>query len=318
MIGDNMEEISRNVNWPYSQGTGSPASSNSDFPPSMSRSDKARDILSAFSETTLPEEFRPDLVETIGQPRTPEECVVQGDFEATMFRLAAHDENVYMGLRRAMPAGARAAIFFDKVQRRCNALLADFDRYCQTGAPRPDGTVPEIDVVVAELVKNVGLIQKNIQIRSPHGTKGATEVLVELLRNIVGRNYDAFEGNTWGRVAPPGETSEDRNLFAQLICDVSDDEFFVLDALEVLPDETLSQWARPLDAVFDELQENGAPIPYLRKLHLIVGERGSETRGGSGTPPDNTTTSVATTGSSGHGHKRPATASKTSESKRLK
>ncbi|KAL1957066.1 hypothetical protein VTO42DRAFT_6324 [Malbranchea cinnamomea] len=305
MIGDNMEEIARKVNWPYSAGAGSPVDSTSEYTSTMSRPDKARDIMSAFSETILPEEFRPDLVETINQPRTPEECVVQGDFEATMFRLAVHDENVYLGLRRAMPAGARAVIFFDKVNRRCHNLLADFDRYRQNGVRRRDGKALEIPVVVTELHAILALVQKNIYLRSPHGTKGAAEALVALLRNIAQRNYDAFENSTWGRRPVPGETAEDRNLFAQLICDVDDDdEFFVLNCLETLPDEVIKQYAKHLDSIFDTLQENGAPVPYMRKLQILIA--GNDRAGGSG----------VAMGSSGH--KRPATGSKTSGSKRIK
>lgn len=74
--------------------------------------------MSAFNKITLPEVFRPDLVEIARQVRKPEQCVVQGDFEATMFRLAVHDDDVYFSLSKAMPAGACAAIYFDKILQK--------------------------------------------------------------------------------------------------------------------------------------------------------------------------------------------------------
>lgn len=82
--------------------------------------------MSAFNKITLPEDFRPDLVAIARQVRKPEQCVVQGDFEATMFRLAVHDD-VYFSLSKAMPAGACAAIYFDKILQKSQKLLSDFD-----------------------------------------------------------------------------------------------------------------------------------------------------------------------------------------------
>ena len=275
LVGDDMEEIAKRVNWHYVGGASSPADSGTETPAAMTRPDKARDILSCFSETTMPDEFRPDLVESAGHIRTPEECVVQGDFEATMFLLAAHDDNVYTGLRKVMPAGARAAIFFDKIQRRSAALLAAFDVYRETGAPQNDGIALEVPVVVAELRTNLRKVQENIYARAPHGAKNAMDTLVTLLRDISNRNYDAFENARWGRRRPGGETKKDRNLFAQLIGDSDEepDDFFVLDCLESLPNSILKQWAPQLRALHDALQTNGAPASYLRKLQALVTEQ---------------------------------------------
>ena len=80
----------------------------------MTRTEKVRDIFSAFNRT-LPEDTRRDLTETTEQARTAEECVVQGDFEATMFRLAMHDDGVFNSLCKAMPAGACAAIYLSLI-----------------------------------------------------------------------------------------------------------------------------------------------------------------------------------------------------------
>lgn len=309
MIGDNMEKIAKKVQWPYTPVPGSPTGSNSGS--SMTRPEKARDIMSAFSEITMPDEFRPDLVETISEPRTPEQCVVQGDFEATMFRLAVHDENVYTGLRRVMPAGARAAIFFDKIQRRSRTLLADFDKYCQTGAPRrDDGVSLEISIVIQELNNNVQQIYKNITSRAPHGPKGAAEALVDLLRAISQRNYDAFEGHGWGRPAPADEGPHDRNLFSQLIGiqKAESGGFFIIDCLETLPEDILCQWSSQLTAILNDIQASGAPVPYLMKLQSIIVTEPSTGAVLGGGPP----------GVGASGQKRPAVGSSAAGRKRTK
>lgn len=60
-----------------------------------------------ISMNTLPADFRPNLVDNSDQNRSPAECVVQGDLQATVFRLALHDGNVYKALLGAMPSAAR-------------------------------------------------------------------------------------------------------------------------------------------------------------------------------------------------------------------
>lgn len=294
-LGDKMEQIAKKCNWPYLPGASSPTDSSSDEGDSMSRPDKARDILSAFSKTTMPNEFRPDLVETINQPRTAEQCVVQGDFEATMFRLAVHDENVYSGLRKVMPSGARADIYFEKALVKLRILFAEFDRYRDTGVvPRGD-TAFEIPVLVHKLQEQVELIQHNILTRSPHGSISAAEALIYLLREVSSRKYDAFEDSDWGRIVPDGETEDDRNVYLQLIDQTGHaDTLFVLDCLEALPESVVRQWAPKLKEIFKIIYQNGASVPFLRKLQAL------------------------SSGTAAPGHKRPATAAVGTGRKRTK
>ncbi|KAM5434191.1 hypothetical protein MferCBS31731_006813 [Microsporum ferrugineum] len=309
LIGDGMEDICHKVNWTYTPTPGTPPDLTQCNPTSMTRPEKARDLLSAFSADTMPEEFRPELVETISQPRTPEQCVVQGDFEATMFRLAVHDENVYASLRKVMPSGARAAIFFDKIQRRIRALLADFNRYRQKGIPRQsDHTALEVDVVAEEMRAHLRQIRKNMFSRSPHGFKGAAESLLFLLRIVCQFNYDAFEASRWDRPSESDETAEDRNLYFQLIYNpVDTDDFFVLSCLELLPEDVLQHITPQLDAIFTEMQMNSAPVPYLRKLHSII----------AGDIPAKAAVGVTHIPGAG-GQKRPSTAASVSDRKRTK
>ncbi|OAL70086.1 hypothetical protein A7D00_5615 [Trichophyton violaceum] len=306
LIGGRMENICQKVEWPYIPTPGTPPDTQCSST-SMSRPEKARDLLSAFSADTMPDEFRPELVETIRQPRTPEQCVVQGDFEATMFRLAVHDENVYASLRKVMPSGARAAIFFDKVQRRIRSLLADFNRYRQKGTPRQsDHTALEVDVVADEMRDHLRLIQQNMFSRSPHGFKGVAETLLYLLRAVCQFNFDAFETSTWERPSESVETAEDRNLFFQLIYNpVNGDDFFVLSCLEQLPEDILQQITPQLDNIFNDMQVNAAPVPYLRKLHsIIAGEIPTKTALGAALIPGTSGQKRPSTAASGSGRKR--------------
>ncbi|KAG5301216.1 SWIM zinc finger family protein [Histoplasma ohiense] len=272
LIGGRMEDILIKARWALVDDPSSPEFSEQESGTSMSRPEKVRDILSAFSEATMPDDFRPDQAETIRQPRTPEQCVVQGDFEATMFRLAVHDDNVYRSLRKAMPAPARCAIFFDKVQKKTRALLVDFDRYCQYGTPQRDGTALEIRVVVERLHELVSLVAINIAPRAPDSHRNAPDALIGILRDVVTYNYNAFDGNAWGRISPAGETENDCNLFAQVIGqpEVSG-QYFVLDVLESLPRAVLKEWEPQLVTIMSKIpMSNQSMVTYLQQFQVLL------------------------------------------------
>ncbi|KAJ5902279.1 hypothetical protein N7495_002807 [Penicillium taxi] len=256
----------------------------------MTREQRVRDVMSAFDKQVLPEDYRQDLKEKAEQGRTPEQCVVQGDFEATIFRLAVHDDSLFSSLGKVMPAGACAAIYFDKIQEHIRRLLADFDRYCATGEIPAEASAPssvEVDDVVHYLRRAVDLIHDNITSRSPYGAEGATAALVTILEAVVSRNKDALEGNTWGCESFHGEDEDQRNLYHLLIGSEDMDldpnaKLFILDALEVLPPSDLMQWVQRLRDAQGRIEVNRAPKLYLLKLGAIVRMAESAATGPSG------------------------------------
>lgn len=238
------------------------------------RQDIIRDIMSAFNPSILPEDFRTDLTESTSRTRTPEQCVVQGDLEATIFRLAIHDDIVFSSLRKAMPAGACANIYFDKILKRCRDILSQFDTYRRTG--RKPSSVKRLDVrdVAESLRQEVQRIHKNLSDREPYGTEGAAEALLTLLQDVSTRNIDAFEDIRWRRVAPAGEDEDDRNLYEQLIgsTNTTNNKLFVLEALERLPHGILGQYQGRLNGILTKIEINRAPSIYIRKLKSLLRE----------------------------------------------
>ncbi|KAE8389737.1 hypothetical protein BDV23DRAFT_172915 [Aspergillus alliaceus] len=278
LLDDKFETVAEQLSWQYVR---------SEVEGGMSRPQKVRDIMSAFDTVVLPEDFRLDLTDDAGQSRTPEQCVVQGDFVATMFRLAVHDDTVFASLCKAMPPGACAAIYFDKVQESSRKLLADFDRYCQTGPL--SGSNVDVDNVIGELQRNVSRIQANIVTRAPYGVEGAAKALVTLLEDICNRNKDSLDGNRWGGVTFHGEDEDQRNLYHQLIGKTEETgEYFILDALEQVAGSDLHQFRGRLQAVLRRNEVNRAPKAYILKLTALIRR--------------------AESSSSGSGQKRPATA----------
>ncbi|CAP95794.1 hypothetical protein E8E15_010754 [Penicillium rubens] len=280
LLKGNLLSVATQLKWQYLQGEED----------GMTRTEKVRDIFSAFNRT-LPEDTRRDLTETTEQARTPEECVVQGDFEATMFRLAIHDDGVFNSLCKAMPSGACAAIYFDKVQEQSRRLLSDFDRYCATGElpanPVSPGLGIEVNDVVAQLQRSVSRIAVNIAARAPHGSERAVEALVSLLESVVARNNDPLEGNPLGRQSFHGEDEDQRNLYHLLIGSVETDSetdarHFVLHALDALPPADLHQSANRLRDILRKIEVNRAPKPYLLHLGSLIRAAESAAAMGSG------------------------------------
>ncbi|CRG89830.1 hypothetical protein PISL3812_06869 [Talaromyces islandicus] len=292
LLHDRLEMVAGEMQWHFIPETTASSESSPEtttITTAMSRQDKVRDIMSAFSEDTLPADFRRDLAETTTEPRTPEQCVVQGDFEATVFRLAVHDDNVYASIRKAMPAGACAAIFFDKVQKQSRNLLLGFDEYRRTGRLPPGRQSLEVKEVAAELQRHVDQIRINLASRIPYGTEGAAEALLALLQDVSARNIDAFEQSPWGRQAPPGEDEDDRNLYEQLIGQANggssgvgggggggttetEGGFFVLDVLESLPAAVLASYIPNLNDILGKVEINRAPALFVRKLKSLIHE----------------------------------------------
>lgn len=270
-----LQDLAEQLNWPYIRSAGKEGG--------MSRTQRVRDILSAFSTDVLPDRFRIDLAEPedgngrVLQVRTPEQCVVQGDFEATLFRLAVHDDNVFTSLCKAMPPGACAAIYFDKVRERSRRALFRFDRYCQTlGQFKNDEGDPStsLSAVLETLQTDALNIHKNIYARTPHGLQGAAKALTTLLEEITTRNKDALTDNQYGRAAFSDEDEDSRNLYHQLVGKTDSGnnagEHFILDALEDLAGEDLYPFKERLEAVLHRVEVNRAPKGFILKLAGIV------------------------------------------------
>ncbi|KAE8152573.1 hypothetical protein BDV25DRAFT_127901 [Aspergillus avenaceus] len=261
LLDGKLEIVAEQLEWQYVR---------SEVEGGMSRPQRVRDLMSSFDEVLLPEEFRPDLISNVRQSRTPEQCAVQGDYAATMFRLAVHHDTTYSTMCRVMPAGAAAPIYFNKMQERSRQLLKGFDEYCETGR-RSEGSIVDVDEVIEELQRNVYRIQANIDTRTPHGVEGAAKALVTLLEDICTRNKDALEGNQWGGMSFHGEERRQRNLYYRLIGETEQTgDCFILDALDQFTGLDLYQFGGRLQAILHRVEMNGAPAAYLLRLTVLV------------------------------------------------
>ncbi|OAX78408.1 hypothetical protein ACJ72_07286 [Emergomyces africanus] len=152
------------------------------------------------------------------------------------------------------------------------ALLLDFDRYCHLGTRQRDGTALEISVVVDELHQLVAQVESNIAPRAPYSHRNAPDALIGILRDVVNYNRNVFDGNSWGRAPPPGETENDRNLFAQVIGQPEiSGQYFVLDVLEALPRAILREWEPQLATIMRKISVSNQHVrTYLQRFQALL------------------------------------------------
>ncbi|OJJ42935.1 hypothetical protein ASPZODRAFT_154915 [Penicilliopsis zonata CBS 506.65] len=260
LLTGRLDILAPHLGWPYERDGADTVV------PTMSRQETVCDILSAFRADTLTEEFRADLMaETQGDSRssrTPEQCVMQGDLEATLFGLAAHDDAVYASLCKAMPRGACAAIYFDKVHERLRRLFADFDR----SSSRPPSAM-SIEKTLDTIRRHAERIEHNLAMRGSVAAQGAAKTLVYLLDEIT-RRAEGTESIDPATVGPGKQ--QNNSLYYRLIGDPAGG-FFLLDALAQVAPSSLRQFHGQLGVVLHRLREYHAPRAYIHRFTDLMG-----------------------------------------------
>jgi len=243
----------------------------------MSKQDTVRDILSTFEINVLPEQYLEEQYSFITRRRTLAECLVPGELDATIFRLAMNDDDVYRALRETQPAPPCASHYYNKMRYRISALISAFDTYCTRGTPSTaNGTPLEVEVVAARLLDHVRRIDKNLSMRGQDGNGEAADCLIVALYEVCVRDRDAFEGIRWRRRAKRDEREEDRNLYHQLIRRLNEDDAFVLDVLAKLPAWALQQRLSRLVQIRDLVDQRITPPLYEAKLRGIIAAGGGD------------------------------------------
>lgn len=252
------------------------------------RRDTLADILTAFDNNELPEDFRQKARRDAIVSDAPA-CFVKNNLQATIYRLAMLDQHVFDALQQILPIESRAAIYLKKQDRIAKQSFHGLHHYSQTGAvtPHTPTSVPAFGEVLRRIVHQV---YEDWEMRLRSGLSAAAgqklaEFLVTLVGEIVARrNLDFFEHIRWHRIVPPNEQARDRNIFRYLISDPpeldSDAEYwmkdlFVIDRFGNIPK---SQWSyllekwRDIKNNIDESAREGASNAesYVARIDEII------------------------------------------------
>ena len=233
--------------------------------PSMYSAFRIRDILSTFSkEDEFPSEFRQDIWDKIQLPRTPADCVRQGDLEGTIFQLAAINKAVYESLNQAQPPHICQTHFKEKLDRELKKTLDTFDSL----GPR-SGTKAQVLAAVKRCAANLRrLEQAGVQDQRDRQTNAQDLAgwLLNLLKEVCERHNPTSAG-------PSGRLVMGSDLFQILIGQTSGSEsMFVLDALDALPRDAVIQHSARVSEISQVLDSAGA-VSFKQRLDNYLAEQ---------------------------------------------
>jgi hypothetical protein len=232
--------------------------------------DEVINMLSVFEpQEALPGEFKcPE------SPLTSERSKKYQEFADLFTQYATRDPSLYLQMRKIVDPDFESRVFFEKIENRIALTFNALDEYiaggptnASPGALRFD--VPSCAKKLTSLVKAIDDFydhQADIEAVAVR----AAAALITILDRVTDRNVNAYEGITWGMVAPSDPV--ENNLYMALIGSHADGEPpFVLDALLSLPHEDVSRhhWETLL-GIETKLDASDTPPQYINTLRTLM------------------------------------------------
>jgi hypothetical protein len=243
------------------------------------RAFQIRDILSTFSRNDFPSEHIKasifDRIALLEEPKPITDCVEKEDLVSTIFAMAVNNSAQYSILRHVFPEELCAQYFQQKLKRRIEVQIQDFDLLDVTATgsnpPNQDHIQVQVRKIAAELNHIVTIIKDDRRNRW-HGEAETATYLVSVMQAVCRRNYYPG-GRSGGRQGLSGNRSS--NLFQLLVGNASSREArFGLDALEVFSKKAIREQSEGLNVVRNLLVEQDAPQEYVRLFDEIIGISG--------------------------------------------
>ena len=259
------------------------------------RKDAVCDILAGFysSPTKTPEELEDEFVEDVSLLPSSE-ILVEGNLQATIYRLAMRDNGFYKRLQEIVPNDARAKQYYETLYLRAQEAMERLTTYATNGPRTPrDLTIPECARVLRSLVHQMCQNKDARNAVAPLGAVVASRlavILVRLIDRVVDFNQDIYANARWNRIQPANEHPRDRNLFAYLIGDppspwVPDwkTDYFVIDRLRGFPVNEWEHLTERLDTIrwrIERLDTASFPMasPYAHQIDEMLGNSTATTQ----------------------------------------
>ena len=246
------------------------------------------DIIAGFYNrpTKTPEELKNEFGEDLSQlPST--EVLVEGNLQATIYRLAMRDNSFYQRLQEIVPNDTRAKQYYETLYLRAQEAMERLTTYATNGPLSPrDLTVPECARVLRSLVQQMCQNKDARNAVAPLGAVVASRlavILVRLIDRVIDFNEDIYANGGWNRTQPANEHPRDRNLFAYLIGDPPSPwapdwktDYFVIDRLRRFPVNEWENLTERLDTIrwrIEKLDTASFPTAsrYARQIDEMLG-----------------------------------------------
>lgn len=206
-----IEELAELANWevrsePYNE------------PDQETKAEEIREILAVLSPRTA-DEYRPDIFDhlTVDQSFTP--ALARRDLASLVAKSLMVNPDMFHHFRAIVSPNYCAADFFRKMREKADEVLAQMNKYIETGVTEDGNEVYDIPWCARTLTNIVQAIRAKV-LKSPLGKPAKAEAgsaLVRILSEVVARNGDAYEGRVWEKTPQRKMPDKDRNLFYRLI-----------------------------------------------------------------------------------------------------
>lgn len=248
--------------------------------------EEINDMLSVFEPSgALPDEFKRDDFGADLSPRSQ----VYKRFGNVVKEYAVQDEGMLNRLREIIRPDFRANVFFDKMRLRAERAFGALNEYIRRGPTSPNLTYDVVQCarVLIRLVQDIESGLDNRVRNNPRQMEAAnraTAALLYILQGIANRNFDAYSGITWNRLAAVNEPVQNRNLYILLVGTpprISPSQgvsrgfsppggLFVVDLLQRFPRDVIKNHLEQLTIVTEKVALNGAPDAFIKALRDIL------------------------------------------------
>lgn len=261
---------------------------------------EVRDIITSFSPTTLPTEFKPRLYRTIlaeQGDRPSNEWTIAADLEGTLMQWGVHNDECYDFLTQCQPADKRAILFFQKATRRFNLEFAAYEElpFMEAGGQTIDASpsreraeVRSIAIRLRAIVTAFAFDQQERQIKGDNSNR--LRPLVEALQKVCSEPERGPESR---RARRGSGNQSGESLFQELIARPGQDQsHFMLGLLNSFEVDALREFRAELEEIGERLRDQNAPLVYRSKYQEILDRItpspiGAPPSPPQGPPPDN-------------------------------
>lgn len=187
----------------------------------FARQEELCDILTSFHDTMLPQQFYQRYVQGTPAVAYFEDCLVEHDLYASVYRLGMRDRYISRALQKLVPGNVRATRLYLKQERRGINALERLDALARSGELNAEGpTVSECALflrrIVYEMYEDLQARVAANSVDQRAGEQCATS-LIHLLEEVVGRRGRDYYQNSTN--VPSTLAARDRNIYTCLISD---------------------------------------------------------------------------------------------------
>ena len=253
------------------------------------RATDVRDMLSTYDAMRFPSETieidRFDRAAAMSEPIALTDCVEKEDLLSTLFQAGVSNPLQYLLLRQMLPEERCALLFHEKVKRRFDKTISDYDSLGQPSSTVIPGSQAgtrsrvvkmandRANDLANDLRQSTTFVAEDLKLHQ-RAEADLARHLLNLLQDVCQRDINKTQTRPG---SSSGQQSAAGNLCQTLIRSASSEPFFMIDALKALSDNTIDSQQAQTRHTRSLLVNHRASAGYLQAFDRATnrGEEGS-------------------------------------------